>query len=32
MLKDGVVLEQGSFEELMEQKRYFYSLFTISQS
>lgn len=31
-LKDGVVLEQGTFDELMEDKGYFYSLFTISQS
>lgn len=31
-LKDGVVLEHGTFDELMEDKGYFYSLFTISQS
>ncbi len=31
-LKDGVVLEHGTFGELMEDKGYFYSLFTISQS
>lgn len=30
-LKDGAVIEQGAFEELMEEKGYFYSLFTISQ-
>ncbi len=30
-LKNGVVSEQGNFHELMEQKGYFYSLFTVSQ-
>jgi len=30
-LKNGVVLEQGNFDELMAQKGYFYSLFTVSQ-
>ncbi len=30
-LKNGVVAEYGGFEELMEQKGYFYSLFTVSQ-
>jgi ABC-type multidrug transport system fused ATPase/permease subunit len=30
-LKNGVVAEHGGFEELMEQKGYFYSLFTVSQ-
>ena len=30
-LKNGVVSEQGTFDELMEQKGYFYSLFTVSQ-
>jgi ABC-type multidrug transport system fused ATPase/permease subunit len=30
-LKNGTVSEQGTFEELMEQKGYFYSLFTVSQ-
>ena len=30
-LKNGTVSEQGSFDELMEQKGYFYSLFTVSQ-
>ena len=30
-LKNGVVAETGTFEELMNQKGYFYSLFTVSQ-
>ena len=30
-LKGGAVAEQGTFDELMEQKGYFYSLFTVSQ-
>ena len=30
-LKNGAVSEQGSFDELMERKGYFYSLFTVSQ-
>ena len=30
-LRNGVVAEQGSFDELIEQKGYFYSLFTVSQ-
>ena len=30
-LKNGAVSEQGTFGELMEQKGYFYSLFTVSQ-
>ena len=30
-LKNGTVTESGSFEELMAQKGYFYSLFTVSQ-
>ena len=30
-LKNGVVSEQGRFDELMERKGYFYSLFTVSQ-
>jgi ABC-type multidrug transport system fused ATPase/permease subunit len=30
-LKNGVVSERGSFDELMEEKGYFYSLFTVSQ-
>ncbi|MBR6472247.1 MAG: ABC transporter ATP-binding protein [Firmicutes bacterium] len=31
-LKNGVVSEQGTFDELMEKKGYFYSLYTVSQS
>lgn len=31
-LKKGEMCEQGSFEELMEKKGYFYSLFTVSQN
>ena len=30
-LKNGMVSEQGSFSELMDQKGYFYSLYTVSQ-
>ena len=30
-LKNGTVSEQGTFEELMEERGYFYSLFTVSQ-
>ena len=30
-LKNGCIAESGSFEELMEKKGYFYSLFTVSQ-
>lgn len=30
-LKDGCILEQGTFQELMDRKGYFYSLFTVSQ-
>ncbi len=30
-LKNGVVAEQGTFDELMAEKGYFYSLFTVSQ-
>ena len=30
-LKNGEISEQGTFGELMEQKGYFYSLFTVSQ-
>ena len=30
-LKDGRIVESGSFEELMEKKGFFYSLYTISQ-
>ena len=31
VLKNGAVAERGRFEELMEQKGYFYSLYTVSQ-
>ena len=31
-LKNGTVVEAGTFEELVEKKGYFYSLFTIAQS
>lgn len=31
-LKNGRIAEAGSFEELMEKKGYFYSLFTVAQS
>lgn len=31
VLKDGTLLEQGGFEELMEKKGYFYSLYTVAQ-
>ena len=30
-LKNGSVSEQGTFDELMDEKAYFYSLFTVSQ-
>ena len=30
-LKNGAIAEQGTFDELMEKKGYFYSLFTVSQ-
>lgn len=30
-LKNGVIVETGSFDELIAEKGYFYSLFTISQ-
>ncbi len=30
-LKNGVITESGSFDALMEQKGYFYSLYTVSQ-
>ena len=29
-LKNGAVSERGTFDELMEQKGYFYSLYTVS--
>ena len=31
VLKDGALREQGGFEELMEKKGYFYSLYTVAQ-
>lgn len=31
VLRDGSVCEEGRFDELMERKGYFYSLFTVSQ-
>ncbi len=31
-MKNGNITEQGSFEDLMAQKGYFYSLFTVSQA
>lgn len=30
-LKNGTIVEAGTFEELMEQKGYFYSLYTVAQ-
>ena len=30
-LKNGAIAEAGSFEELMQKKEYFYSLFTVAQ-
>lgn len=30
-MKNGQIVEQGKFEDLLEQKGYFYSLFTVSQ-
>lgn len=30
-LKNGIIVEEGTFEELIEEKGYFYSLFTVSQ-
>ena len=30
-LKNGIVSEKGTFDEMMEKKGYFYSLFTVSQ-
>lgn len=30
-LKNGSIVESGTFEELIDRKGYFYSLFTISQ-
>ena len=31
VLKNGKIFEHGTFDELMERKEYFYSLFTVSQ-
>ena len=31
VLKDGRIVEHGTFEELMEQKGYFYALYTVAQ-
>ena len=31
-LKNGRLIESGTFDELMAKKEYFYSLFTVSQS
>lgn len=31
VMKSGKVVEEGNYEELMERKKYFYSLYTISQ-
>ena len=31
VMKNGCITEQGRFDELMEQKGYFYSLYTVSQ-
>ena len=31
VLKDGRIAESGSFDELIEQKGYFYALYTVSQ-
>ena len=30
-MKDGTIVESGSFEQLMERKGYFYSLYTVMQ-
>ena len=30
-MNNGYLVEQGTFDELMEKKEYFYSLFTVSQ-
>lgn len=32
VMKQGVICEQGSFEELIEKKDYFYSLYTVAKS
>ena len=31
VLKDGYIVESGTFEELMEEKGYFYALYTVAQ-
>lgn len=31
VLKNGIIEEKGTFDELMEKKKFFYSLFTVSQ-
>ena len=31
VLKDGYIVENGAFEDLMEQKGYFYALYTVAQ-
>ena len=31
VLKDGCIVENGTFEDLMEQKGYFYALYTVAQ-
>ena len=31
VLKDGYIVEKGTFENLMEQKGYFYALYTVAQ-
>ena len=31
VLKDGYIVENGTFEDLMEQKGYFYALYTVAQ-
>lgn len=31
VLKDGQIVERGTFEDLMEQKGYFYALYTVAQ-
>ena len=32
VLRNGTIIERGTFESLMKQKGYFYSLFTVSQT
>ena len=31
VLKDGALVEAGTFDQLIRQRKYFYSLYTISQ-